>query len=454
MSSQTGQGQHAHTARPRTWSAVGVLVGWPVRCVGWVWRHRRWSLAVLLLALGGTALGVWRHAENEWERAKVALEVGKPDDARQRLKTCETVWPFNPEVQLLAARAARLMNDYPAAEAHLNRCRKLQGGATPGEAVQLEFLLIRLQGGELDDLENPLGRMVEEGHPDSPAILETLAIAFIRHHRYLPAHLALTKWIELRPDTVRAYQLRGLMRERLNLAHAAMEDYQKAVELDPNATAARRRMAEMYLEDKKPAEAAPHLEYLIAHSPADPLVRSRLGVCRFYQGEFAEARRLLEATVGELPKDVLVLIHLARLDTLDGRYAEAEQRLKAALALDPSDTEARYALVEVYRLSGRAADEERELKEYNRYRGLVDRVNKLLKDKADSPSATADDLADIAGMFFLLRRDQEGMYWLNKALDKNQNHPRSRELLAAVRQRETDPEAAQRVFVQNLRSDK
>lgn len=416
----------------------------PLLAAGWVWRRKWWALAVVVLALGGGAFGAHRYAEGEWEKAKAEVEDGKPEEARPRLKVCETVWPFSPEVLVLSARAARLTNDYPTAEAYLNRCRKLQGGTS--EPVQLEFLLMRLQGGELDELADGLFAEVDKGHPDSPAILETLAFAYFRHNRYKLAYGAFTKWIDLRPNTARAYYWRGITLEQLNHPKAALDDYAKAIDLDADLIPVRLRVAEMYLEDKKPSEATPHLEHIVRLAPDDPRVKSRLGVCRFYEGNFTEARRLLEESVTALPHDPVVLIHLARLDKQDQRYPEAEGWLKKLLAFDPSDSEARYTLAEVYRLSGRDADAEAEMKEYNKAQAMLDRVHKLLKEKADDPTGTADDHAEIAGLMFALGHDREGLYWLNKALEKNPAHPRSRALAVAYKQREADPEAARRVF--------
>src|SRR5687768_6019165 len=108
------------------------IVLYPLRVV------RRRPVAVLLSACAVAVVagvGLYGYALRRWDAAEAAIKDDRPTDARAHLDLCLTVWPRNPEVHLRAARAARLERDFPAAEAHLNRCLELQGGATT--AVQL-----------------------------------------------------------------------------------------------------------------------------------------------------------------------------------------------------------------------------------------------------------------------------------------------------------------------------
>src|SRR5690606_25264753 len=113
-----------------------------------------------------SGIGLWRYAVQQWQSAQVAIREERLQDAREHLRICLRVWPRSTEVHLLAARAERLMGDLPAAEAHLNRCLELESG--PTDAVRLEFLLIRVQSGEADELAPALFDAVDKGHPESP----------------------------------------------------------------------------------------------------------------------------------------------------------------------------------------------------------------------------------------------------------------------------------------------
>src|SRR5262249_27177277 len=129
-------------------------VGYPLRLA-----RRRPKLLLLLAVVGavGSGAGLYAHSGRQGPGGPRGVDERRPgvsaerrEESRERLRFCLPVWPRSPEVHLLAAKAARRSGDLDAAEYHLNRCLKLQSGAT--EAVQLEFLLLRVQSGEVDEL--------------------------------------------------------------------------------------------------------------------------------------------------------------------------------------------------------------------------------------------------------------------------------------------------------------
>src|SRR5207248_2447127 len=146
-----------------------------------------------------------------------------PAEARSRLEVCLFWWPWSrsPDVHRAAARAARLTGDYSVAESHLQRCIKLENGAT--ERTQLEFLLMRAQTGEEDEVDAPLSALVSNKHPEAPLILETLARAYMHRLRYGPAYYHLTRWLEMAPEAAKAYHWRGWVLERVNSHKLAMQ---------------------------------------------------------------------------------------------------------------------------------------------------------------------------------------------------------------------------------------
>ncbi len=405
-------------------------------------RRPRAALAVAALAVVGAALAGAGYLRHQRQAGQAALAADRPAEARVRLERWLSVWPWDEEAHLLAARAARLSNDPAAAEAHLNRCLRLHGGAT--EPVQLEFLLLRVQRGELDEVAPTLIDCVEKGHPESPIILQTLGRAYMHRLRYRAAHACLTRWVELCPDNAKAYQWRGWVLERLNQSRLAAEDYNHALELDPDLIPARLRLAEMLLEDSRAPEALPHLERLYRQAPDRPEILARLGMCRYDQGQMEEARRLLEAAVARLPDDEPLLVYLAKIDVDEGHGEQAEQRLRKALQIDPSDTEARYRLVRALQLQGRTDDAAAAQREYDRYKAWVDRANKLLREVGDSPNASAADYTEIGELLLRVGRDRLGLYWLRQALDRDPNYQPAVRALAEYRETHGDEDASPR----------
>jgi tetratricopeptide (TPR) repeat protein len=396
-------------------------------------------MAGLFLACAALIGGLW-YVRHQWRLAHEALAADRIPEARERLAVCLRVWPRDPDVHLLAARAARLGGDAAAAEAHLDRCLQLNGGAT--EAVQLEFLLLRAQFGEVDRVAGPLLEKVEEGHPETPAILDTLSRVYMRAHRYRPAYACLSKWIETAPGTAKAHLFRGWVLERMNHPKTALGDYHRAMELEPDLLEARLRVVEMLLEDKQAPEALPHLERLVRQAPNDPRVRARMGMCLFLQGQSAEARRLMEAALVDLPTDPALLVALANLDLQEGKGADAEQCVRTILAADPSDTEALFILASALRLQGRIEETTAALADHARKSAASDRVNTLLKNVADSPTARAEDYAEIGRLFLEIGRDKLGVYWAERALELVPTNQSAHRALAAHYQRKGDAAGA------------
>jgi tetratricopeptide (TPR) repeat protein len=400
-------------------------------------RRRPWVAAGVALAVVITGpLCGWVAARHQWQAAREALAADRAQEARARLALPLALWRWDPAVQVAAARAARLCGDLPAAEAHLKRALRLADGAT--EAVQLEFLLLRVQTGEVDQVAPILIAAADGGHPEAPLILSTLAVAYMNNLRYRPAFACVSRWIELCPDAAKAYQFRGWVLERMSRHKAAAADYQKALELDPELVPVRLRLAEMLLEDHQPQEAVTHLERLYRQVPDHPLVQARLGMCRFLQGRAEEARRLMEAAAAQLPNDPTLHIYLARLDLQEGRAAEAEWRLRAVVKADPSDTEAYHSLLAAVQAQGRTAEAAQILKEYDRARAVLDRSHKLLREVADGPSAGAGDYAELGELLLGVNQESRGLYWLFEALERDPDQQRAHRALAAYYERKGD----------------
>jgi tetratricopeptide (TPR) repeat protein len=279
---------------------------------------------------------VYGYGLHEWHAAERALRENRLEEARRRLEVCRRLWPRSVRVHLLLARAARLSGEVRQAEALLNQCLKLEKG--PQDDIQLEFLLLRVQMGEEDEVAHSLLNCVEHHHPETLLILETLTQAYLRNLRLGPALNCLNRWVQEAPDTAKPYQLRGWVLERLNNHTAALKDYHRALDLEPGLLPVRLRLVEILLEKANVDGALAHLDKLREQAPERPEVQARLGQLRLLQGQRAEARRLLEGAEPHLPQDVLLLIDLGKLELQEGRPEKAEAYFRRALRVDPTDT--------------------------------------------------------------------------------------------------------------------
>jgi tetratricopeptide (TPR) repeat protein len=416
----------------------------PLRFLGRVAR-RRPKTAALILTIGillGAGAGLYGYALRQWQAAQTAIKNGRPAQAQEKLPLCLFVWPRSVRVHLLAARAARMRGDFQDAEAHLNRCLELQRGEKAD--IQLEFLLMRAQAGQEDAVRDDLLAYVENKHPDTPLILESLARAYMHSFQYAPALFILNRWIREEPDAAKAYYWRGWVME-MNLEHQqAAEDYHKALELDPDLVEVRIRVAEMALERNDAEEALPLLERLCREYPDRADVSARLGQCRFLQGRDQEARVLLEGALEKMPNDPALLLHLAKLELNAAKPAEAEKWLRRALEVNPYDLEARYILVTSLEGQDRRDEAKAALSEHREQKRLLERANKLLRDEVARSPNDPKVAYEVGDIFLHIGQERLGVYWLSQALKLDDSYKPAHQALADYYESKDDHDAAAR----------
>jgi tetratricopeptide (TPR) repeat protein len=381
----------------------------------------------LFLVLGAGGSG-YAYALYQWNAARAGVEEGRAAEVQGGLSFCLSVWPRSPEVHLLAARAARSNGDFTAAEAHLKQCIRLEGGASP--ATQLEFLLMRVQSGEEDEVAPKLFQLVDAKHPQSQVILETVARAFMYRLRYGPAYACLTRWIQEMPNSAKPYHWRGWVLERLDNHKEAMKDYLSALERDPDLVPVRLRVAAMLLEDNQPQQALPHLQRLRAQFPDRADILARLGQCRLLQGQGDEARQLLEVAVAKMPDDIATLLALGKLELQEDRPAKAEGWLRRAMKADPADSEVQFNLASSLQLQGRKEEAEAMLDSCEKQKAALKRANDLLNTEARHPSKNPVPPTEVGSLLLEMGQERLGLYWLEQALMRNPNYEPAHRALA------------------------
>ena len=405
-------------------------------------RRRLWLIpvGVLLLAAGGfLACQGWAWWQERAARQAMAEE--RLDEARRRIDLALQVRDGWASTQLLAARIARLQGAYSEAERRLSRAGQLDGMTEP---VQLEWLLLRCQQGDVDELSPGLLAAVDRRHPESAAILEALAAVYMRQARYQEALRCLDRWVEAAPDSVPALDWRGWVNNQIDNRAQAVSDYQRALELQPGQSAVRLRLAQILVESSRCQEAVPHLERLNGERPTDPDVLTALARCRMAQSRMDDARNLLDSALAARPDDFDALFQRGKVEMENNSFAEAERWLRKALQRSPHDPEARYALyLCLQSQADRPGEAQAELARSQEDRRSRDRLSHLLRAELDG-KPNDPDLAEEAGELLLQQgEDQRGLFWLNRALALDPRNPAARRALIAYYERTNNAEKAE-----------
>ena len=248
--------------------------------------------------------------------------------------------------------------------------------------------------------------------------------------RYQAAYACLSRWIEDGPDTPKPYQWRGWVLERLENPARAMEEYRKALQVDPDLFPVRLRLAELLLEDNNPVAAVPYLEGVAGEYRGRPEYQAVLGHCRLLQGRAAEARGLLESAAERLPNYPPLLVHLSQLELQEDRPAAAEAWVRRLLKADPYDPEGGYTLATCLQQQGRLREAEAALADHQRNKALVTRLNKLLKGETERTSGDANVASEIGTLLLRIGKEGLGDYWLHEGVQRDPGHGPTHRALA------------------------
>src|SRR5262245_59255066 len=161
--------------------------------------RRRWVIGatvIAVLCVSGYLLGRQLWAHHHQRQAEAALDDGDHERALASLTNCYEVWPNDPELHLLAARAERMAGHATEAARRLQSARDAGADA---EALTLQQQLLDATTGKLEQVEPALRRHVDAGHPGRRQILDVLIRAYLLRGRAQDAERDATAWIDQSP---------------------------------------------------------------------------------------------------------------------------------------------------------------------------------------------------------------------------------------------------------------
>ncbi len=404
------------------------------------WRLLAVVSLLLTIGLGAALFGLHAWAGFHYWRAGRELERYRLVEARAHLESCLHVWPASFDVHLLAARTARRLDDYDAAERHLSRCQQLRGSLS--EDVVLEQTLVRAQRGGMDSVMPYLKSLVEQNHPATPLILEAMARGYIRAFRFGDAAMLLALWQERRPGDKQASLLQGYVHEQIGPEQAAIENYRRVLEVDPEHDEARVRLADLLVERAMPAEALEHVQLLAARRPGDAYILVRLARCLYALGRPEEAEEIVDRIIAEQPRYRPALSLKGQLALTLNRPAEAERWLRESLTVDAADYYSQFSLARSLREQGK--DEEALAAEV-RLKVLeadAQRIRKIIQEDINRSPNDPAIRTEVGSILLRAGSDREGVQWLYSALRVDPTYPAAHRALAAHFDRIGEPQRA------------
>src|SRR5262245_14039939 len=155
---------------------------------------------ILLIVLAVPAAFAW--GEYCLSSARKELDGHRAARGRRWLERGASLTLRRSEYHLLCGRAARMLEEFDAAEQHLLECQRREG--EPGEESTLEWAMLRAQRGDVDPVEEFLRKKVDHKHPQSTLILEAMAAGYLQLYRVFDAFNCLRQWSERGPEPARA----------------------------------------------------------------------------------------------------------------------------------------------------------------------------------------------------------------------------------------------------------
>jgi tetratricopeptide (TPR) repeat protein len=360
-----------------------------------------------------------------WEHANKALKV------RGR----------NPELHLLAARAARLTGKYEDAADHLQACFDSQGGTS--EPLQLEHIMLKAQTGHVEEVFESLFVYVNEDRPEAPLILEAICSGLLSQNLYGMATYCTQEWVKRDKNDSQALFMHGSCLAMQNAWDEAATHLEHAKVVAPERDDIKLVLARVYVEMKKYSEAAELFEALLAHGSDDPVIRTGLARCKVGLSDLEGARAFLDRQIDEDTSDADLLTERGKLAALLDRPQEAERWFRKALNNSPYHHDALFSLEQCLQYQGK----HKQATEMGRRRSVLEEEEHRLMDlmqKLNTPTRPTPAVYDEIGQIYLRRGNTDfALYWLYKALTLDRSYEPSHKALVAHYEKMGDKQNAQ-----------
>ena len=228
---------------------------------------------------------------------------------------------------------------------------------------------------------------LEPTHGDDLAVIYMLGTALVRDGQVARGQAIISKILE-NGDSAEARLLLGTTKLLAHDAPGAVDDLQKAVELNPNLLSAHMYYGRALRETANPEEAKKAFRAELSINPNDFYSNLHLGVILKEEQQYEEALPFLKHALEVRPGDPGVLYQIAALHLAARNFTDAQRELESLVKDSPNFREAHVALATLYYRLKRKEDGDRE-------QAIVERMTaeQQARDSADQLRSGGDDKA-------------------------------------------------------------
>lgn len=313
------------------------------------------------------ALGAFRRVleldpSNEVARfalARAATEKGQHARSLELARPVRAAFEASPEGVLILAANHLGTGDAPAAAALARQSARF---ASQPPAWSLRFAQLLVEGGLGAEAIDVLER-ARDAHPDSHELAVALGGAYLAIGSPAWALESYDRALELEPDALPVLRQAAAVAERHGQFDRALSYWQRARELAPDDPENLLGFGRVCLRMDLLEDADETLTRAAALRPDDPDYQYPLAVAKVGRSQYDAAQALLEPLVRRQPGDAQLQYALGTVLYNQGHLEEAAEHLEESLRLEPEQAPSAYYLALVARDEGRDAEAIQRLEE-------------------------------------------------------------------------------------------
>jgi putative PEP-CTERM system TPR-repeat lipoprotein len=391
--------------------------------------------------------------------ASVYAMMGDTQEAEKQLTSVLAKEPTNRRALYILAEIQTRRNDRTAALQTLDRI--IQANPNDLDALYRKGLLYI----EIKDYDNvrALADAMVKKFPKRAEGHRLQGFAHFFKQQYVDAIPALQRSLVLQPNAG-TYYILGLSHSYRNEKEQAINQFQKALEINPSLTQARVQLAMLLLQGKRADDAIREVKTVLAQDDQNALAHNVLGSAYLTKGNYAEGITELNKALELDPSLADIHVKKGLVAMKRGRGDEAESELVSAVRIRPEAQDTRRILA-LYYLNRNEPAKALDVLKKGLQGGSPDAVSYYLMGEAYSrqnnvnearaqyqKAKEADPKYDpayfrLALIDFMQQKQEDGIKELRSVLEKEPGNVQALLLLASLAEMNSDENEARKNYL-------